>query len=350
MQRSIVALVASFVTLPAAAFAQSCPPGSLCSSGATCPAVVCSPGALVQSTTVSARTLPLSPPVGISVLSLPCFTPGPNQQLVRAQIDLAAELVNGSIQARNLAATPVGPETFVMQTLVNVQGAFAPLFAPGASLTPASMTFTDMLGATTWPGPPANPCVFGGPDSVTHLNLGGNNGRRACIDDPAVLASVFSSTGGASSVDVTFSMVDTSAHLGSGSLCIVFTNTTRLSATITYFYCQTTSSTGTLTCAADGSQPAGCPCANLGLAAHGCANSASPQGAGLWATGSAAADTVTFFADGLPATALSVLLQGTATLAPGVVFGDGLRCAGGTRAARRRTRSRSSPTDFRRRH
>ena len=182
---------------------------------------------------------------------------------------------------------------------------------------------------TTWPGPPANPCDFTGPDAVTLANLSGLDARHICIDDPSILATQFTSSGSLNTVDFTYNSSDASTHTGGGNLCILYLNFTRVSVAVTYFYCQSPSSTGTLTCRGDGSQPAACPCGNNGLAAHGCANSAAPQGAGLWATGSAAADTVTFFADGLPATALSVLLQGTATLAPGVALGDGLRCAGG---------------------
>lgn len=81
-------------------------------------------------------------------------------------------------------------------------------------------------------------------------------------------------------------------------------------------------------CFGDGSG-AGCPCLNLGEPGHGCENSSSTGGALLRATGSVAADDVVLIASGERPTALSVFLQGTASVGP-LIFGDGLRCAGGT--------------------
>jgi len=76
----------------------------------------------------------------------------------------------------------------------------------------------------------------------------------------------------------------------------------------------------------------GCPCANAsGRMGRGCENSAATGGAHLAATGvaSLAADTLQFLTNGESATALSVLLQGTATVPAGTVYGQGRRCLGG---------------------
>jgi hypothetical protein len=75
---------------------------------------------------------------------------------------------------------------------------------------------------------------------------------------------------------------------------------------------------------------AACPCGNNGLAGHGCENSSSTGGALLTASGSPSlsADTLVLTASGERPTALSIFLQGGDLIAP-VVFGDGLRCAGG---------------------
>jgi trimeric autotransporter adhesin len=81
-------------------------------------------------------------------------------------------------------------------------------------------------------------------------------------------------------------------------------------------------------CFGDGSLVA-CPCANDGLAGHGCENSASTGGALLAASGTTTGDTLVLTqADMLP-TALSIFAQGSAELGSPVVFGDGLRCVGG---------------------
>jgi len=83
-------------------------------------------------------------------------------------------------------------------------------------------------------------------------------------------------------------------------------------------------------CAGDGSLPTSCPCGNLGFAGHGCYNSSVPAGASLVASGETSPDTVLLSAAGERPTALSIFLQGNASLATGVAFGDGVRCVSGT--------------------
>jgi hypothetical protein len=85
-------------------------------------------------------------------------------------------------------------------------------------------------------------------------------------------------------------------------------------------------------CFGDGSLTVECPCANFGAAGHGCANSSVAAGAQLGASGtpSLAADTLTLTQTDSLAHAFTIVLQGNATVAGGVVFGDGLRCAGGS--------------------
>jgi hypothetical protein len=93
-----------------------------------------------------------------------------------------------------------------------------------------------------------------------------------------------------------------------------------------------TSELGVVFCAGDGSGTA-CPCGNVGAPRHGCANSVG-GGAFLDASGSAsvAADDLVLVASGLPATTPALFYQGTQEVngGAGAVFGDGLRCVGGT--------------------
>lgn len=93
-----------------------------------------------------------------------------------------------------------------------------------------------------------------------------------------------------------------------------------------------TCSPGTVFCAGDGSGAA-CPCTN-GSAGHGCENSFATGGGVLSATGSAnlANDTLVLVASGLPPTTSVLFFQGDGQIAAGngVVFGDGIRCAGGS--------------------
>lgn len=83
-------------------------------------------------------------------------------------------------------------------------------------------------------------------------------------------------------------------------------------------------------CFGDGSTGALCPCGNQGAAGRGCNNSLVNGGAQLQATGSPAGDSVILSSSGELATALTIFLQGTTSLAAPAVFGDGLRCVGGT--------------------
>ncbi len=89
-------------------------------------------------------------------------------------------------------------------------------------------------------------------------------------------------------------------------------------------------------CAGDGIDPnvtTPCPCANFGAPGRGCANSVQTQGALLAVTGSTAVDpssgtdTLVLQGSGMPATVACIYLQGD--LITDVVFGDGVRCAGG---------------------
>ena len=80
-------------------------------------------------------------------------------------------------------------------------------------------------------------------------------------------------------------------------------------------------------CFGDGSV-AGCPCGQLGLTGHGCQNSWNTGGAVLTVSGTTSPDTIVLQASDERPTALTIFLQGTASIAP-VAFGDGLRCVGG---------------------
>jgi hypothetical protein len=96
--------------------------------------------------------------------------------------------------------------------------------------------------------------------------------------------------------------------------------------------CDQPQSTGFAYCFGDGTTATPCPCANVGSPGAGCNNSSASGGAILSATGTASlgVDSVVFTQVNEIGTALSIVLQGTVNLPNGVVFGDGVRCAGGT--------------------
>jgi hypothetical protein len=72
-----------------------------------------------------------------------------------------------------------------------------------------------------------------------------------------------------------------------------------------------------------------CPCANDGNTGHGCNNSASTGGASLQASGTTSPDHLVLTQEGELPSALSIFLQGSLQHGP-AVFGNGLRCIGGT--------------------
>jgi len=83
-------------------------------------------------------------------------------------------------------------------------------------------------------------------------------------------------------------------------------------------------------CFGDGSLATPCPCGNTGAAGHGCAHSLNPLGAVLGASGETIPDSVVLTSSGERPTSLSIFIQGDVDFPAGIVFGDGVRCAGGT--------------------
>ncbi|MBI5364507.1 MAG: hypothetical protein HZA53_15120 [Planctomycetes bacterium] len=84
-------------------------------------------------------------------------------------------------------------------------------------------------------------------------------------------------------------------------------------------------------CAGDGldtSHTTRCPCTNFGALGHGCANSVQAGGANLDLGGDPANDNVVLDGSDMPATVSCIYLQGDALA--DAVFGDGVRCTGGT--------------------
>ena len=86
-------------------------------------------------------------------------------------------------------------------------------------------------------------------------------------------------------------------------------------------------------CDAGSSGVVGCPCSNApGGPGRGCDNSGRTGGAVLSAVGGAflSSDSLAFTTSGEIQNALSMLVQGSAEVSAGAVFGHGVRCAGGT--------------------
>ncbi|MEY2807152.1 MAG: hypothetical protein RIR65_1569 [Planctomycetota bacterium] len=115
----------------------------------------------------------------------------------------------------------------------------------------------------------------------------------------------------------------------SGSMALTFNNSDGTAAVVKV---DVPSTPGAGFCFGDGSATA-CPCGNFGAAGRGCASSVNANGALLDATGQAslASDSVVLRGTGMPNSS-ALYFQGTTQLSSGAgsVFGDGLRCAGGS--------------------
>jgi len=125
-----------------------------------------------------------------------------------------------------------------------------------------------------------------------------------------------------------------SSAQGCSQLASDFSNLALVRATVVYHYCVVEGpppAVGTAYCFGDGSGTA-CPCDNAGASDEGCANSTG-AGAILSGDGSAsvAADDLTFDAAQLIPSQPALLFAGENQVngGDGLVFGDGLRCAGG---------------------
>lgn len=84
-------------------------------------------------------------------------------------------------------------------------------------------------------------------------------------------------------------------------------------------------------CAGDGVDPnvtTPCPCGNSGAVGHGCASSVNANGGWLRGVGVVAEDAVVLLGSDMPATSNCIYLQGDGV--SDTVFGDGVRCAGGS--------------------
>jgi hypothetical protein len=171
---------------------------------------------------------------------------------------------------------------------------------------------------------------FAGPSGLTHDWPLAHATASSTLTAPSDLA-LFQGTGPGDTIQLGLSATSMSSVASGGSAAASFFVQTAATLTVCYQY-----DPAVPFCAGDGSGAA-CPCGNASApgADQGCLNSLG-LGAELRGTGSAslAQDTLTLTCSNLPATASVLFFQGSDEVAAGAsaVFGDGLRCAGGTLA------------------
>ncbi len=315
MKPSLLPSLLATVALAAPLHAQTCPPNVLCPQGTTCAPIVCPINA--RSYTVSGTSALSAPPVTGEIVRVPRFSGSAGQTLLEAEVIVRATL-GGAVRVQNTGTAPIG-----VQSHLGTSFSFDALLPQldNLAIQVATPVFDDQLGPNVDP-----PCSYGASDSAQHLHLSVTRERRACITDPTLLAALFTNTSSLHTLDFVLATLDTSSSNAPGA-CVVLTNLSRAEVTVVYHYC-TGGTLGTPLCAGSASSPTPCPCANTGLDGQGCANSFNAAGASLAGNGVTSPDTVTLVANGETHNALSIFLQGNA-LAPGAVFGDGVRCASG---------------------
>jgi hypothetical protein len=278
----------------------------------------CPVGSSPAVTQVSNQVGPFNPPLTGLPLPVPRFQPAAGQTLIQADITVTATL-SGSFMAENLS---VGGGRIVHWCLASSLQVQVPVPMQPALLFNLSDCSTDSLG------PFDGVLDYRGPSGVTHSGISTQLPQSLTITDPGVLSSVFSGSG---TVDFTISALDSSSATGGGNLSLVFQDHDTLQVAIAYTYC----APGSDFCAPGLHGVISCPCANPQQPASsikGCNNSASTGGAVLLSGGiaSLAADTVVFSTTGETPNATTVFLQGNASLPSGLVFGQGVRCTGGS--------------------
>jgi hypothetical protein len=209
------------------------------------------------------------------------------------------------VQCFSIAASPSGPSTLYLSNSAAGAHAIYRSIDGGQSWTGTGYFGTAIEVATDF----ADPAILylapnGGPNRV----LASDNGGTSFVPFDTGLA-------GAGFVR------DLQRAPGTGRELLLATQTGSYATAIASFVPY---------CFGDGSTATACPCGNTGAAERGCANSVNASGALLVATGATSPDSAVLTASGMPATALSIFIQGNVRLFSGVVFGDGVRCVGGS--------------------
>jgi Tol biopolymer transport system component len=208
------------------------------------------------------------------------------------------ELATGITTLASLSSTGAEADQSVWSNGISSDGRFVTLESTATNLVPGDAGFSDVFVRDRWTG------------TTTRVSLASNG---AALDRDAF--------GGAISADGRRITFQTDAHT------VVPANPG--GQTDVYVRDRGPSSSFSSLCAGDSALA--CPCGNAGGTGRGCQNSGSTGGALLTAAGNAslASDSVQFTSSGEMPSALSIVLQGDAWIAP-VHFGDGIRCAGGS--------------------
>jgi hypothetical protein len=276
----------------------------------------CPSGSSSATVTVSNQFGPQASPWS-HVLDVPQFDPSPGQVLLRADVTFIGA-VQGSTQFENASTTGSCTVSWQLTSILTIA---TPVHAhPNETLQP-SVTGRNFLA------PFDGTVDYRGPSGASNMGLTASDQVAISVTDPGVLASVFSGSG---AIHFDASSLDDCSHSGLGNGYGLIIEASSIRITIDYTYC----SAGVDFCVPGIGAVMPCPCGNPQQPAgstRGCNNSSATGGALLQSGGAAslASDSVVFTSSGEKPTATTIFLQGDASLASGVVFGQGVRCNGG---------------------
>jgi hypothetical protein len=281
--------------------------------GQQCPA-----GSSAGTFTVSSQFGPQYPPWSLQSIPVPQFEPIAGQVLLRADVHVTG-ILHGSNQMENTGTTGGVNVTWTVGSNMTVA---TPVPGHGQLDLNPSISGQDSLAVYD------GTLDFAGRSGVSNMNLHAQDRVSFSITDPGVLASVFSGSG---TIPFDTTAIDAATMQGFCNGETIFVNQSTIVVSVTYTFC----SPGVDFCVPGLGNVMACPCGNPQQpagSARGCNNSASTGGARLQSGGAASlvADSVVFTSSGEKPMATTVFLQGTSSIASGAVFGQGVRCNGGT--------------------
>jgi len=187
-------------------------------------AQTCERGTFQTSVTFTGTFGPQPPPWSGQTISVPKFTPGPGETLLKAEIT-AKGTITGSVQAENLSTSG---GHLLQWSLGSALQVINPVPAqPPLVLVP---TITGQNSLATYDGN----IDFGGASGASNFGLSADASQSATFTDPAVLTGVFTGPGNLTFVH---NANDGSTHNGGGNLVIVLLNQTRVDVTVKYTFC-----------------------------------------------------------------------------------------------------------------
>jgi hypothetical protein len=266
---------------------------------------------------VSSQLGPQDPPWVQTVIAVPQFAQQPGQVLLRADVSVTG-IVEGSTQFENTGTTAGVNVTWSVTSHIAFGTPVPGYGHEEVNPSVSGQTSLDVFDGTI---------DFAGPSGASNMNLHAEDPASFSITDPTVLAQVFVGSG---TLAFETTATDQSTQQGFCNGYAIFINHSTIVVSVIYTYC----SPGIDFCVPGVGNVMACPCGNPQQPAgstRGCNNSAATGGALLQSGGAAslASDSVVFTSSGEKPSATTVFLQGNASLASGVVFGQGVRCNSG---------------------